>query len=119
VTIFVSSAMELNSAISLGTDIFDAIQRGNLEHCVTLIKHDQSLLARKGWSGFTPLHYAAFQGNRGLAELLLQHGADPNLPNDAGQTPFHFACRYFNQNEPSTVNSATVVYLSMTIIAFF
>ncbi|RXM36887.1 Rho GTPase-activating protein 22, partial [Acipenser ruthenus] len=44
-------------------------------------------------SGFTPLHYAAFLGNRGLAELLLQHGADPNLPNDAGQTPFHFACR--------------------------
>ncbi|XP_041116948.1 putative ZDHHC-type palmitoyltransferase 6 [Polyodon spathula] len=86
--------MELNSTISVGTDIFDAVQRGSLERCVTLIQQDQSLLARKGWSGFTPLHYAAFQGNRGLVELLLQHGADPNLPNDAGQTPFHFACRH-------------------------
>jgi len=29
-----------------------------------------------------------------VAELLLNNGADPNIPCDAGQTPFHFACRY-------------------------
>lgn len=46
-----------------------------------------------GWGGFTPLHTAALHGNRALVNLLLSHGAYPNLACDAGQTAFHFACR--------------------------
>ncbi|XP_069044956.1 palmitoyltransferase ZDHHC13 [Lepisosteus oculatus] len=77
-----------------GSDILDAVQRGDAERCAYLLELDRSLLARRGWAGFTPLHYAAYQGNRTLAELLLRSGADPNTPSDAGQTPFHFACRH-------------------------
>jgi uncharacterized protein len=35
-------------------------------------------------SGFRPIHEAGTKANRALAELLLTHGADPSLANDAG-----------------------------------
>lgn len=47
-----------------------------------------------GWGGFTPLHYAALHGNRSMVDLFLSNGADPNMTCDAGQTAFHFACRW-------------------------
>ncbi|XP_028651455.1 uncharacterized protein si:ch211-223a10.1 isoform X1 [Erpetoichthys calabaricus] len=74
-------------------DVFQSIQKGDVERCEILIRHNPSVLTLKGWSGFTPLHYATFQGSKVLVNILLQFGADPNLPDDAGQTPFHFACR--------------------------
>ncbi|KAG9341099.1 hypothetical protein JZ751_019853 [Albula glossodonta] len=77
-------------------DIFDIIQKGNIDQCAHIIQLDRSTLKQKGWSGFTPLHYAAYQGNRALADLLLCNGADANTPCDAGLTPFHFACRNGN-----------------------
>ncbi|XP_059179781.1 putative ZDHHC-type palmitoyltransferase 6 [Centropristis striata] len=79
-----------------GGDIFDCIQRGNIEQCIQFLQNDRSVLKERGWGGFTPLHYAALHGNRGLVDLFLSNGADPNLTCDAGQTAFHFACRQGN-----------------------
>eukprot|EP00066_Takifugu_rubripes_P012412 XP_011601678.1 PREDICTED: probable protein S-acyltransferase 23 isoform X1 [Takifugu rubripes] len=81
-----------------GVDIFDSIQRGNIEQCLQVIQNDRSILKLKGWGGFTPLHYAALHGNRALVNLFLSNGADPNLACDAGQTAFHFGCRQGNIN---------------------
>lgn len=39
----------------------------------------------------TPLHRAAAVGNLSTARTLLDHGASPDAPNDAGQTPLAFA----------------------------
>ncbi|XP_076831015.1 palmitoyltransferase ZDHHC13 isoform X2 [Brachyhypopomus gauderio] len=72
--------------------IFEAVQRGDIEQVVQLLHHDRTLLKQRGWCGFTPLHFAALHGNRPVADLLLNNGADPNVPCDAGQTAFHFAC---------------------------
>jgi ankyrin repeat protein len=41
--------------------------------------------------GFRPIHEAGTKANRALAELLLAHGADPSLPNDAGATAIGLA----------------------------
>ena len=41
--------------------------------------------------GGTPLHSAAYNGNRAIAERLLANGADPQAANDAGKTPLDFA----------------------------
>lgn len=41
--------------------------------------------------GFRPLHEAAVSGNRPLAELLVAHGANPRLVNDAGKNSIDFA----------------------------
>ncbi|XP_031735044.1 putative ZDHHC-type palmitoyltransferase 6 [Anarrhichthys ocellatus] len=77
-------------------DIFDCIQRGNIEMCIQFVQNDRSVLRIKGWGGFTPLHYAALHGTRSLVDLFLSFGADPNATCDAGQTAFHFACRQGN-----------------------
>ncbi|KAF3708269.1 putative ZDHHC-type palmitoyltransferase 6 [Channa argus] len=82
-------------SVSYG-DIFDCIQRGNIEQCIQFIQNDRSVLKQKGWGGFTPLHYAALHGNRALVDFFLSNGADPNVTCDAGQTAFHFACRQGN-----------------------
>ncbi|KAG8000089.1 putative protein S-acyltransferase 23, partial [Nibea albiflora] len=79
-----------------GGDIFDCIQRGNIELCIQFLQNDRSILKQKGWGGFTPLHYAALHGNRAMVDLFLSNGADPNMACDAGQTAFHFGCRQGN-----------------------
>ncbi|KAL6101803.1 uncharacterized protein ACO6RY_16969 [Pungitius sinensis] len=77
-------------------DIFDCIQKGDIEMCIQFVQCDRSILKQKGWGGFTPLHYAALHGTRSLVNFFLSNGADPNLTCDAGQTAFHFACRQGN-----------------------
>ncbi|XP_074501817.1 uncharacterized protein LOC141773736 isoform X1 [Sebastes fasciatus] len=79
-----------------GGDIYDCIQRGDIELCIQFVQNDRSVLKHKGWGGFTPLHYAALHGNRALVDFFLSNGADPNVTCDAGQTSFHFACRQGN-----------------------
>ena len=41
--------------------------------------------------GFRPMHESGSSGNRALAELLVQHGADPALKNDEGKSAIDFA----------------------------
>ncbi|XP_018621687.2 palmitoyltransferase akr1 isoform X2 [Scleropages formosus] len=79
-----------------GADIFAAVQRGDVQQCAKIVHEDRSALAQRGWGGFSPLHYAALQGNRPLVNLLVSHGADCNALCQAGQTPFHFASRQGN-----------------------
>lgn len=79
-----------------GSCIFESVQRGEIDRVSHLLQQDRGVLKQKGWGGFTALHFAALNGNRAVAELLLNSGADPNIPCDAGQTPFHFACRNGN-----------------------
>ncbi|CAH1794074.1 unnamed protein product [Owenia fusiformis] len=44
----------------------------------------------------TPLHHIILKGDMDLMVLLLQHGANVNCSNAAGETPLHFACRRGN-----------------------
>jgi len=41
--------------------------------------------------GDTPLHAAAFHGNKECLLLLLQYGADPDTMNNKDLTPLHLA----------------------------
>ncbi|XP_008427938.1 putative ZDHHC-type palmitoyltransferase 6 [Poecilia reticulata] len=79
-----------------GGDIFDCIQRGDVEQCILFVQNDRTILRHTGWGGFSPLHYAALHGNRSLVDFFLSSGADPNMTCDSGQTAFHFACRQGN-----------------------
>jgi ankyrin repeat protein len=51
--------------------------------------------AKEGDGGLTPLHVAAHQGLRGIAELLLAKGAKVDQKDDEyGFTPVHYAVRF-------------------------
>uniref|UniRef100_A0ABD2X5S7 Uncharacterized protein n=1 Tax=Trichogramma kaykai TaxID=54128 RepID=A0ABD2X5S7_9HYME len=55
---------------------------------LTKSKSCSGLDARNKW-GDTPLHLALRNGRRRATEWLLRRGADPNAPNELGQTPLH------------------------------
>lgn len=44
--------------------------------------------------GDAALHYSAERNNPDIAQLLIEHGADLNLPNNYGRTPMHLAALY-------------------------
>lgn len=58
----------------------------------TLLRFNASPNAR-GARNWTPLHYAAHFGRAMEAQLLLEHGADPNLYENHGFTPLDLAGR--------------------------
>jgi len=67
-----------------------AVAGGKLEIVRTILEAGGDPNAQQQ-SGFRPIHEAGTRANRALAELLLNHGADPSLPNDTGQTAIDLA----------------------------
>ena len=45
--------------------------------------------ARENLDGWTALHYAIYYSTPEILELLLKHGADPNIESDCLKTPLH------------------------------
>ncbi|KAG7398117.1 Ankyrin repeat and SAM domain-containing protein 3 [Phytophthora boehmeriae] len=84
--------------------LFLASASGNVRHCEILIEQNQAdvnlisqlkdgdkeITAEFG-HGQTPLHVASRKGHSGVVELLLQHNAASNLPDDDGNTALHCA----------------------------
>ena len=70
-------------------DLFDAVMAGKLADIKRLVQAGVKVNARK--DHFTPLMFAALQGNVKIAEHLIKHGADINARNDIGQTALMIA----------------------------
>lgn len=66
--------------------LHSAASARNLEAVRLLLEHGAPVNALQQ-SGFCALHAAAQNGDRAMVDLLLQHSADPKLPNDDGKTP--------------------------------
>lgn len=56
---------------------------GDQERIEQLLKKDAGLARRLDSAGVSPLAHAAHEGHRHIVRLLLEHGADPNLPEAA------------------------------------
>ncbi len=81
---------------------FEAVKKDDLAKVELLLGHDRkssysalpsqrNFVFMKDHEGRTPLHWAAQQDHKTMAELLLDNGADVNDRNNSGNTPLHEA----------------------------
>jgi uncharacterized protein len=74
-------------------DIHDAAKYGDLAKVKALLKDNPKLVSSKIEYGWTPLHWAAMEGYKNVAKLLLAMGADVNAKDNWGYTPLHIAAQ--------------------------
>jgi len=82
----------------LDLDIFEAACIGDDYSAMQLLKKNPELLNTFSTDGFTLLGLAAYFGYFSLVKLLLEKGADPNIPsnNQFKVAPIHSACSISN-----------------------
>ena len=79
-------------------ELIDATQRGELERVRAILAADRGLVNFRDESGATALHYAALHGQREIARLLLDKGADINSTDGQfGATPAGWAIEYLRE----------------------
>ncbi len=99
VRILVSNGADVNQLDGGGESPIGAAVSGRHENVLRLLLDSSAQVnIQNKESGRTPLHYAlsSFTGNRPTAvivKMLLEHGADPDLPDKYGETPRMCASR--------------------------
>ena len=71
--------------------IFSMIERGQVEQCRVLLRADRGASKQTDDLGRTPLHVAAFHGNKEIVTSLLACRADPHARDSNQATPLHWA----------------------------
>jgi|WetSurMetagenome_2_1015567.scaffolds.fasta_scaffold142261_1 ankyrin repeat protein len=72
-------------------EIHDAARAGDLAKVKALLKTNPDLISNRDQFGRMPLHWAAWDGQQDVAELLLAKGADVNVKDKDNLTPMHAA----------------------------
>ena len=68
----------------------EAIEKGDIEAVQQHLVAGADVNA-KDENGWTALHYAAVNGHKEIAELLIDNGAEVNAKDNSGYTPLYFA----------------------------
>ncbi len=84
-------------------DAREAAKAGDVAKLAGLLSNDPNLVRSKDHSGWTPLHRAAYEGQRAAAELLLGHGADVNAKATDRYTPLHAAALSYKKESKREV----------------
>ena len=71
--------------------IHDAAKAGNIEAVKQHLAAGADVNTKGGWLEVTPLYYAAGEGHKEIAELLIAKGADVNAKAEDGVAPLHVA----------------------------
>ena len=75
-----------------------AAMAGDTQHVAALLDADPQLVNKKDKFGATGLHWAALNGRRDTAELLIERGADINSRDDVyNATPAGWAIEYLRE----------------------
>jgi ankyrin repeat protein len=74
-----------------GREILAAAKSGDLAKVTALLKDNPELVSSKDDYGDTPLHWAALNGHKDVAEFLLVTKADVDAKDDRGHTPLDWA----------------------------
>jgi ankyrin repeat protein len=75
----------------MGSGLYDAAVAGDLEAVKTIVGSSPDAVSEVDEYGFTALHGLAEEEHPGIAEYLIEQGADVTAANDEGITPLHLA----------------------------
>jgi ankyrin repeat protein len=79
-------------------ELISAASTGDTQHVAALLDAAPHLINQKDKDGATALHYAAFNGHRAAAELLIGRGADVNSRDEVyDATPAGWAIEYLRE----------------------
>ena len=71
----------------------DAVRENRIEDVKDLLNSGADVNTKDMFGGNTGLHWSARLGLNAMARLLIENGANPNIRNDANDTPLHWAAR--------------------------
>jgi ankyrin repeat protein len=74
-------------SLAFCAEIHEAARDGDLGRVKELLKDSPSLASSQDANGHTPLHYAALNGRKDVAELLLANQAEVNAKDGNYYTP--------------------------------
>lgn len=72
-------------------EIHDAAKNGDVAKVRALLTGNPALVSSKDYNDNTPLHWAARENHKDMAEFLLAHHAEVNVKDGNDQTPLHEA----------------------------
>ena len=78
----------------LDVPILAAAYNGNIEAVKQHLSNGVDVNVKGGFADGTPLHYAAANGHKEIAELLIEKGADLNAKDEDGGTPLDVAISF-------------------------
>lgn len=101
----ISNAVERNMNTS-SMDIFEACREGDVASLNFLLENNATDVDKLSDCGLAPLHYAARNNHGEVIQLLIDHGADPNVTattENKSLSPLHFASWYDTDEAVNTL----------------
>jgi len=96
---FIVFALALTSGcVAFAGEIHKAVHENNVSKVKKLIAENPDLVFSKDKDGFTPLHLAAANGYKEMAEMLLASKSDVSSRDNAESTPLHQAAAAHGQH---------------------
>lgn len=79
-------------------NLIEAVRRGESARVEAMLDTNAELAEQRDKTGATALHYAAMEGRREIARLLIERGADVNSADgEFGATPSGWAIEYLRE----------------------